>query len=183
MISLTDLQIGSNLAADYQEVFKNWHVHELVDQKLQMDYSYSQLAGMVQVSNPANTHVLYVTVSSQDPDEAQLLADTYAEVVKEFIATNMDMREPNIFEKARRPGAPVSPKATRDIIIGFLTGALLAMAVITLRFLNDDRIRTSEDIAKAGELPTLGMVSLQEERQAPVSADTRKEEKGVTKDS
>ena len=26
-ISLSDLQIGSNLAADYQEVFKTWHVH------------------------------------------------------------------------------------------------------------------------------------------------------------
>ena len=176
-ISLADLQISSNLAADYQEVFKNWHVHELVDQKLQMDYSYSQLAGMVKVSNPPNTHILYVTVSSQDPDEAQLLADTYSEVVKEFIATKMDMREPNIFEQARRPSAPVSPKTTRDIIIGFLTGALLAMVVIILRFLNDDRIRSSEDIAKAGELPTLGMVPLQEEKQTPASADTQKEKK------
>ena len=175
-ISLADLQISSNLAADYQEVFKNWHVHELVDQKLQMDYSYSQLAGMVKVSNPPNTHILYVTVSSQDP-EAQLLADTYSEVVKEFIATKMDMREPNIFEQARRPSAPVSPKTTRDIIIGFLTGALLAMVVIILRFLNDDRIRSSEDIAKAGELPTLGMVPLQEEKQTPASADTQKEKK------
>ena len=33
-ISLSDLQIGTNLAADYQEVFKNWHVHELVDKRL-----------------------------------------------------------------------------------------------------------------------------------------------------
>ena len=37
-ISLSDLQIGTNLAADYQEVFKNWHVHELVEQRLGLDY-------------------------------------------------------------------------------------------------------------------------------------------------
>ena len=57
-ISLSDLQIGSNLAADYQEVFKNWHVHELVDKRLNLDYSYTKLSSMITVSNPANTHVL-----------------------------------------------------------------------------------------------------------------------------
>ena len=41
-ISLSDLQIGSNLAADYQEVFKNWHVHELVDKRLGLNYSYRE---------------------------------------------------------------------------------------------------------------------------------------------
>ena len=65
-ISLTDLQIGSNLAADYKEVFKNWHVHELVDKRLNLDYSYSKLSGMLSVSNPSNTHVIYVSISSPD---------------------------------------------------------------------------------------------------------------------
>ena len=163
-ISLADLQIGSNLAADYQEVFKNWHVHELVDKRLNRNYSYSKLAGMVRVSNPPNTHVLYVTVKSTDPDEAKLLADTYAQVAREFIAAKMDMREPNIFEEAKKRDTPVSPQKTRTIIIGFLIGALLAMAVITIRFLNDDRIMTGEDITKAGGLPVLGMIPLQDGR-------------------
>ena len=160
-ISLSDLQIGSNLAADYQEVFKNWHVHELVDKRLDLDYSYSKLAGMVRVTNPANTHVLYVTVKSPDPQEAKLVADTYAQVAREFIAAKMDMREPNIFEEAKLPTSPVSPNKTRDIIIGFLIGALLAMAVITIKFLSDDRIFSGEDVAKVDGLPTLGMIPLQ----------------------
>ncbi len=161
-ISLSDLQIGSNLAADYQEVFKNWHVHELVDKRLNLNYSYTKLAGMISVSNPSNTHVLYVSVKSPDPEEAKLIADTYAQVAREFIAAKMDMREPNIFEEAKLPDKPVSPNKTRDVIIGFLLGALLAMAVITVKFLTDDRIMTGEDISKAG-LVTLGMIPLQEE--------------------
>ena len=160
-ISLSDLQIGSNLAADYQEVFKNWHVHELVDKRLNLDYSYSKLAGMITITNPQSTHVLYVTVKSPDPEEAKIIADTYAQVAREFIATKMDMREPNIFEESRLPTVPVSPSKARDIVIGFLLGALLAMAVITIRFLSDDRICTTEDVAKVGNLPTLGMIPLQ----------------------
>ena len=161
-ISLTDLQIGSNLAADYQEVFKNWHVHELVDKRLNLDYSYTKLAGMITITNPQNTHVLYVNVKSPDPQEAKVIADTYAQVAREFIATKMDMREPNIFEEAKLPDKPVTPRKVRDIVIGFIIGALLAMAVITMKFLSDDRILTSEDINKVGKLATLGMVPLQD---------------------
>ena len=160
-ISLTDLQIGSNLAADYKEVFKNWHVHELVDKRLNLNYSYSKLSKMVSVNNPSGTHVLYVSVQNPDPAEAKLMADTYAQVAREFIAAKMDMREPNVFEEARTPTAPVTPQKTRDIIIGFIIGALLAMAVITIRFISDDRIRTTEDIEKVGKLPTLGLIPLQ----------------------
>ena len=181
-ISLSDLQIGSNLAADYQEVFKNWHVHELVDKRLNLDYSYSKLAGMITITNPQSTHVLYVTVKSPDPEEAKIIADTYAQVAREFIATKMDMREPNIFEEAKLPDKPVSPQKTRDVIIGFLAGALLAMAIITIRFLSDDRIMTGEDIAKVGNLATLGMIPLQhmdenEKNGTPSSAYGRKREK------
>ena len=160
-ISLSDLQIGSNLAADYQEVFKNWHVHELVDKRLNLDYTYTQLTNMLSVSNPANTHVIYVTIKSLDPQEAKLIADTYAQVAREFIAAKMDMREPNIFEEAKLPDKPVSPKKARDIVIGFILGALLAMAIVTIKFFGDDRICTSEDIAKVGKIATLGMIPLQ----------------------
>ena len=172
-ISLTDLQIGSNLAADYQEVFKNWHVHELVDKRLNLDYPYTKLAGMINITNPQNTHVLYVSVKSPDPQEAKVIADTYAQVAREFIATKMDMREPNIFEEAKMPDKPVTPKKTRDIIIGFVVGALLAMAVITIKFFSDDRILTSEDITKVGNLATLGMVPLQD-----LGTDAEKENTG-----
>ena len=172
-ISLTDLQIGSNLAADYQEVFKNWHVHELVDKRLNLDYSYSKLAGMISITNPQNTHVLYVSVKSPDPEEAKVIADTYAQVAREFIATKMDMRE------AKLPDKPVTPKKTRDIIIGFVLGALLAMAVIAIKFFSDDRILTTEDVNKVGNLATLGMIPLQDfernsEEGAPSSAYGRK---------
>lgn len=173
-ISLTDLQIGSNLAADYKEVFQNWHVHELVDKRLDLDYSYTKLAGMLTINNPANTHVIYVSVKSPDPQEAKTIADTYAQVAREFIATKMDMREPNIFEEAKLPDKPVSPSKTRDIIIGFAIGALLAMVMITIKFLSDDRILSSEDIAKVGGLTTLGMVPLQEEMKAAEEEEKKK---------
>lgn len=161
-INLSDLQIGNYLAQDYQEVFHNWHVQDRVIEELDLPYSYSELNGMVTVTNPTNTRILYITVTSPDPREAQDIADTFAKVACEFIAVKMDQEQPNIFEEARLPVAPSSPNKSRNLMIGFLLGALLAVAVVIIRYVADDKIRTPEDIEKLLGLPTLGVVTEQE---------------------
>ena len=160
-INLSDLQIGNYLAKDYREVFNNWHVHERVLTELGLDYTYTQLNKMVSVSNPSDTRILAVTVSNPDPVEAQKMAEMYARVACEFIAVKMDQEQPNVFEEARVPILPSSPNKARNLAIGILLGALLAMAVITIQFVMDDRIRTPEDIEKILHVPTLGTVTEQ----------------------
>lgn len=161
-INLSDLQIGNYLASDYQEVFKNWHVHEMVIERLGLSYSYRTLSKMVSVSNPTNTRILYITATSTDPEEAKVLADTYADVAREFIATTMDTREPNMFEEALRPTSPSSPSKTRNVAIGFMLGFIAACGVITVRYLMDDKIHSSEDVEKYLGIPTLGMLPMQQ---------------------
>ena len=158
-INLSDLQIGNYLAKDYKEVFTNWHVHERVIAELNLPYSYSQLNRMVSVNNPSDTRILYITVTSANPQEAKAMADMYAKVACEFIAVKMDQEQPNVFEEARVPTTPSSPNKTRNLLIGFILGAMIAIAIITIQFISDDRVRTPEDVEKVVHLPTLGVVT------------------------
>ncbi len=160
-ISLSDLQLGSTLAVDYQEVFKIWHVHEMVDERLDLDYSYSQLEKMVSVNNPSGSHLLYIYVKSANPEEAKLLANTYAEVVQDYIADKMELRKPQILEKARTPAAPISPNVSGTVARGALFGGLGVLLVFLFVFILDDRIRTGDDITNAVNLPTFGIVTRQ----------------------
>lgn len=160
-LNLSDLQIGTYLAADYQEVFTNWHVHEMVRKNLGLPYGYNQMSTMVTVNNPNNTRILYIRVKSSDPDEARAMANEYAKVAQEFIASTMETQKPNVFEEALRPSAPSSPNKSRNLILGFLLGAIIAGGVITLQFVTDDRIRTSDDIEKHLGMPMLGMMPVQ----------------------
>ncbi|MBR2572638.1 MAG: hypothetical protein IKE30_11045 [Clostridia bacterium] len=157
-INLSDLQIGTYLANDYQEVFKNWHVHERVIEALGLPYSYRQIERMISITNPNDTRILYITITDTDPQEAKQIADTYAAVAKEFIATTMDTKEPSLFEEALLPSAPSSPSKVRNVVIGFMLGFVLACAVVTVRFLMDDKIRSSDDVTKYLGMPTLGMM-------------------------
>ena len=176
-INLSDLQIGNYLASDYTEVFSNWHVHEMVLQRLGLDYTYSQLAEMVSVENPKDTRILYVNVVSDDPQEAKDMADTYAQVAHEFIAVKMDTEQPNIFEEALLPSRPSSPNKSRNIIMGFMIGLILSCSVIITQFLMDDRLRSADDIEKYVQLPTLGVMPKQTKSTQPrcTANKTRKE--------
>lgn len=176
-INLSDLQIGNYLASDYTEVFSNWHVHEMVLQRLGLDYTYSQLAEMVSVENPKDTRILYVNVVSDDPQEAKDMADTYAQVAREFIAVKMDTEQPNIFEEALLPSRPSSPNKSRNIIMGFMIGLVLSCSVTIAQFLMDDRLRSADDIEKYVQLPTLGVMPKQTKSTQPrrTANKTRKE--------
>lgn len=157
-IKLSDLQIGSSLTMDFQEVFKTWEVHELVRAKLGLHYSYSQLQSMLSVSNPANTRVLYITVKGVDPKEAAAIANAYAEAAKAFILEMMRMEEPSFFSIALVPDGVIGPSPLKNIVSGFLIGACAVIGVVFLRLLMDDKPRTPEDISRCAGIPTLAVV-------------------------
>lgn len=157
-INLSDLQIGSYLTSDYQEVFKTWEVHEQVLQNLGLDYEYDALQGMLSVSNPSDTRVLYITVTSSDPKEATALANEYANVARAYIYQVMGSEEPSLFSVALEPLNPVSPNKTRNTVLGFIVGGLIMAAVLVVRFIMDDKIKTADDISKYIGIPTLAIV-------------------------
>ncbi len=160
-ITISDLNLGSTLAKDYQEAFKIWHVHEMVDEKLNLGYSYDTLANMVSTNNPSGSHLLYITVKSEKPEEAQLLANTYAETVQDYIVNVMEMRKPQILEQARKPRSPISPNVNSTSKDGAVAGGMIVFMIFAIIFLRNDRIHTSEDIFNLVKLPVLGIIPFQ----------------------
>lgn len=161
MVNLSDLQIGNYLASDYIEVFSTWHVHHQVAENLNLPYTEEQLSKMISITNPGDTRILYITVTSADPMEAQRMANEYAVVATQFITETMDSKEPKLFEEARVPEKPSSPSLMKNVILGFFIGLILSCGLFTVLFLLDDRIRTAEDIEKYVDFPVLGMFPLQ----------------------
>lgn len=180
-VNLSDLQIGTYLTSDYQEVFKTWEVHERVLEKLGLEYSYKQLSEMLTITNPNNTRILYITVKSPDPQEAALIANAYADVVREYIAEKMATEKPNILSKALEPTLPVSPNKTRNVLLGAILGALLACAIITVQFILDDKIKSTDDIMKYAGMPTLAVVPILNDKNLRSMNDTAGKRKKAVK--
>jgi capsular polysaccharide biosynthesis protein len=160
-VNISDLQIGSALTSDYMKVFDMWEIHEQVISNLDLPYSYAQIRGMLKVANANNTRMLDITITSPDPEEAALVANEYAAVSSEFIADTMSTDKPNIVSAALVPVNPVSPSKTRNVLIGFLVGFVIAVAIQTVRYLLDDKIKTADDIRRYCDMPTLAIIPLE----------------------
>ena len=157
-VNLSDLQIGSYLTSDYQEVFKTWEVHEQVLQNLGLDYEYEELEDMLTIANPSDTRILYITVTSDDPVEATNMANEYANVARNYIYEMMGTEEPSLFSVALEPLEPVSPRKMLNTVLGGLVGGLLMAAILVVRFIRDDKIKTADDITNYIGIPTLAIV-------------------------
>jgi len=157
-INLSDLQIGSYLTSDYQEIFTLWEVHEMVLTNLELDYTYDQLDDMVKVSNPSNTRMLDITVSSQNAQEAAAMANEYATVAQRYISDMMRTDAPSLVSQALVPEKPVSPRKTLNLVLGLFAGTMLSVCVLAAQFILDDKIKTAADVTRYLDVPTLAVI-------------------------
>ena len=134
----------------------------MVITSLDLPYSYRSLQRMLDVEILDNTRIIAITVTSADPREAYNIAMAYAQIAPAFIEAKMETSRPNIFEEARIPTKPSSPNMTLNVFLGTFMGAAIAIAIIFVQFVSDDRVRNAEMLQKRLGLATLGMVPVQE---------------------
>ena len=155
---IADLQIGTVLTMDYQEVFKTWEVHQMVNEALGTNYSYSALQSMISVSNPEDTRILYITARYPDSQTAADIANAYATAAKRFIVQTMKTDEPSTFSIALVPGTASGGGITGYVIRGILLGTVLAGGILVLIFLLDNRPKSPEDVMRYANIPTLAVI-------------------------
>lgn len=163
-ISIADLQLGTVLTMDYQEVFKTWEVHEMVREELQLPYSYAAMQSMLTVTNPEDTRLLYITVVNTDAQLAADIANAYARAAKEFIMNTMKGEQPSDFSIALVPGTAYVTSRTQSMLMGFMVGSVLAVGLLAVIFVLDNSPKTPEDIEKNAGIPTLALLPVEKKR-------------------
>lgn len=167
-INIANLQLGTVLTLDYQEVFKTWEVHEMVIEELGLPYTYAQMQSMLSVTNPEDTRVLYITVAFPDAKMAADIANAYAKAAKTFIINTMRGEEPSDFSIALEPSVGYRVSKSSRMVMGFMLGSVLAVGLITLLFVLDNRPRSPEHIENYGGIPTLAVFPDRPKNKAPV---------------
>ncbi len=151
-ISSSELSASNNLVNTYIYILKSRTTLEDVIAKAQLPYNYITLGKMLMISPVTNTAAFDVTVVSHSPTEAELIANTIATVLPERITEIVDGSNVRIVDYAIVPSGRSGPSFTMNTLIGFLVGAFLAIAIITIRFIideqNDVLIRSADELRK-----------------------------------
>ena len=164
VVNLADLQLGTALTSDYIKVFDMWEVHEQVITNLNLPYGYSDMRGMLTISNTSGTRMIDIRVRCGDAKLAADIANEYAKVGSDYIADTMSTLRPNLMSKALRPAGRVSPNRTRSVAAAALAGGVAGALYVFLKMVFDDKYKTSDDIRKYAGLATIALVPFEENR-------------------
>ena len=154
VVNLTDLQIGAQLTADYQELILSRPLLEDVIENLELTngegepMSTAALSRMITITNTDDTRILKVTVTSPDPQESADIANELIDQACIYLPQIMETEEPNLVEEAIPPTQKSSPSTARNVVLGGLLGACLACGVLVVRYLMNDTFVTPDDVAK-----------------------------------
>lgn len=153
-----DLQAGTYLVKDYREIILSQDVLEKVVSDLGLTINAKTLAKKVQVTVPADTRIVSISVSDHKPDEASRIANALREVAAQKIIAVTRVSDVTTLEEARPATGPSSPNIRRNTLMGIGAGAGLVIVVVLLVELLDDRIKRPEDIEDVMEISLLGVI-------------------------
>lgn len=162
--SMSDLQIGSELAEDFSKIVTSKTVIDNAVKRLQQEsgksFTRMEIQGMLTVENTA-TRMLTLTTVAEDPEDACDVANAVAEEAVKRISEITKTDPPSIVEKAEVSTVPSGPNTKKNTILGCLLGFVFVAGLIIVKHLMNDNIRTEEDIERVLGLKTLVVIPME----------------------
>lgn len=118
-----------------------------------LPYDYEDLSEMITAEAVTGTAAFNVTVESESPVEAELIANTIAKLLPDRIAEIVDGSSVRIVDYAIVPAHRSSPSFVKNTAIGVLIGFFVSAAIVTVKYLINEQ--TNEFITSADELKAL----------------------------
>lgn len=175
--TLSDVQLSTQLTKDYKILVTSAPVMNEVIKELKLDMKASQLASSISVDTPSDTRVLQITVVSDDPYQAKKIVDCVAKVSSQKICDIMKIEQVNVIEEGSLSEIPAFAVVQKWTIIGALAGIVLSAAVIVIKSMLDDTVKTTEDVEKYFELSTLAVIPISEEMDDGLPKNKKKSRK------
>ncbi|MCD7847014.1 MAG: Wzz/FepE/Etk N-terminal domain-containing protein [Oscillospiraceae bacterium] len=143
-ISSSDISASQSLVSTYAVIMNTRTVLNEVAEEAGLNYTYSQLSSMISTSAVDDTEVFQVVVTSPDPEEAALIANTIAEVFPDVVSDIVEGSSAKIVDYAVVPTTKSSPSVTRYTMMGALIGLVLSVGVIVVLELLDTLIHDED---------------------------------------
>ena len=157
--NVTSDQINSatKLVATYI-IIKSDTVLQQVIENLELGMTYSELNSRVSVQAVDDTQVMKITVNSTSPEWAQTVCDEILAVSPDIIKEAVEAGSVKVISKASLNLNPISPNIKKNTALGAMVGLVLALGIIVLQVLLDNKINTEEDVTKYLDMTVLGVI-------------------------
>lgn len=158
IVTQSELAAAQRLVDTYLVILRSRTTLDDVSSVAEVDYTSEELSSMITAGAVNSTEIFSVTVTSSDPAEAVKIANVIGEVLPKKISETVNGSDVRIVDSAIEPTKRSSPSYSKNTIIGFLIGAVLCAAVVIIKDITDNVIRTDEYLMTKYDLPILASI-------------------------
>ena len=162
-VTSSDLQSSTYLTKDYMEMIRSRTVIEAVIADLNLDSTYEDVLGQIDVSAASDTRVIAISVTDKDPYEARDIANAVRNAAAAHIQSVMNTEAVTVVDEANIPTKKSSPSTIKNVAIAGGFGLFLALVVCVVLYLMNDKVTTAEDVERYLGLSVLASMPLEEE--------------------
>lgn len=159
-ITQSELTAAKTLVDTYIVILNTRTTLEDVIAQSGVPYTYEELMQekMIHAEAVNGTEVFAIEVTSEDPKEAELLANTIARVLPEKIAAIVEGSSARIVDYAVVPASKSSPNTIKNTVIGVLIGLILTCGVVVVQELLDEQIHDADYLTETYGIPVLAVI-------------------------
>ncbi|MGQ7398203.1 YveK family protein [Streptococcus suis] len=150
-----ELQAGTYLVKDYKEIILSQDVLSRVKTELGLT---EDISNKISVSIPVDTRIVSISVRDADPNEAARIANSLRIFAAQKIVEVTKVSDVTTLEEAVPAEQPSTPNTKRNIAIGILAGGMLAVSLIVIIEVLDDRVKRPQDVEEVMGMTLLGVV-------------------------
>jgi len=160
--SFAEIQIGDALTTDLIVIATSKPVLDgtiiSIREQHGIELSRKDILDMISVNNRNDTRILEISAKSPDPYLASIVANAVRDETAKQMAFIMKTDYPTTIEQAEPSLLPISPKSTKNTILGMVGFAALALAILGMMFVMNDNIKTESDVEKYLDLKVLVVI-------------------------
>jgi capsular polysaccharide biosynthesis protein len=156
--NLQSYTYAEKLVQTYMQMLDTNSFYSDVAQELEDKYTASQLNHMINFSAIEDTEVFEADVVTTNPTEAKQIADAVANVAPKTILNLNDKAELKIVDEPTIPTAPTSPNTTKNVLVAFMAGLVIALIISFVRDFLDVKVKYNKDMTTLCELPILAAI-------------------------
>lgn len=175
-INSADLYASQTLAGTYIVILEDDIVYEEVSKLLLEDYNLSdlekvfsvsykdgepyisagQIKSLVTIASVNETEVISISATSENPQLSADICTYIAEIAPELLTRTTHAGSVEPIGTAKVPASPSSPNVNKIALIGLLLGMVIAVAIVVISDLMDNRINFADDFKKKfDDIPVL----------------------------
>lgn len=148
--SAQDLEFSTStyLTRDFAEIIVDKRILNTVSEKLNNEYSVSQLKSFISINNPQNTRVIEIIANTPDAKDSKRIVDAVCDVAGDEMVDLMGLDRINIISYGDVAKKPSSPNTTSNALLALFFGFIAGLLIVIVLFITDNKVSTEEDLEK-----------------------------------